>query len=282
MFEHRSTRRLAAVGLAPLLVAIVGSTAWSAPFVQADIDRNASGETAAGWTQMLAGADTIASLSKTFSGVAAADVNDGTFNVNINGFQTSGTATAAASLGSRSRSAPVYAGQTTPGATLRDFVFLPSTGVQGRAYMAVQFDSLTPNTTYAITVFSYENNSAQGTNWTLAAPSATVGYAVNPFPAHVNLADTGSNSIPTKNTGGAAPVNSTNLSAGTTFTVTTDAGGDVTLYAWGGNGVDGNTSTSGVNPYLDGFTVESVLVPEPVSIGAVAMGLLIRRRSPAR
>jgi hypothetical protein len=279
MSDHRP-RHVAAV-FASLAITTFASIASAASFLQVDIDRNASSETAVGWTQLLTGADTITNAAKTFSGLAAAEVDDGTFAVNISGFQTSGTSTAAISIGSRSRSAPVYAGQTTLGNALRDFVFVPSANVQGRAYMAVLFDGLTANTAYDITVFSYENNSAQGTNWTLAAPSASVGYAVNPFPTHVNLADTGSNSVPTRNTGGAAPVNVTNVSAGTTFSVTTDANGDVTLYAWGGNGVDGNTSTSGINPYLSGFTI--AVVPEPTSIaalGAASIGLFVRRRLP--
>jgi len=42
------------------------------------------------------------------------------------------------------------------------------------------------------------------------------------------------------------------------FSVTTDGSGNVTLYAWGGNGVDGNSGNTGINPYINGFTIESV------------------------
>lgn len=249
------------------------STSVASAAVLVDIDRNASGETAAGYTQMLTGADTIASMSKVFTGIAAADVDDGTFTVNINGFQTNGTTTAAASLGSRSRSAPTYAGLPAgTGAALRDFVFLPSANNQGRAYMAVSFVGLTANKTYEISVFSYDNNGVSATNWTTALPSVSIGYNTNPFPAHVNLTNSSGNVVPTKNTGGAAPTNTSNPSGGTTFTLTTDAGGNVTLYAWGGSGVDGANTSGSANPYLNAFTITPVVVPEPVSLGLLGLG----------
>jgi hypothetical protein len=68
-------------------------------------------------------------------------------------------------------------------------------------------------------------------------------------------------------------------SSGSTFTLTTNGSGNATLYAWGGNGVDGNSSSTGINPYINGFTIESV--PEPATCVLVGLGgtiLLIRRK----
>jgi hypothetical protein len=164
---------------------------------------------------------------------------------------------------------------------LADLVFDASTTAQGRDYMTLAFTGLTASTSYNITVFSYDNNGASATNWTtIAPPSSATGFASSiSFVAHKNLSNSGGNAIPTTNNGGASPTNVSNPSGGATFSVTTNGSGNVTLYAWGGNGVDGNTGNSGINPYINGFTIESV--PEPATFVLMALGgamLMVRRK----
>jgi len=227
------------------------------------------------------GASNFGAVSKTFSGIGAGDVDDGTFSATISAFTTNGTSTAAANtLGERNRSAPTYTGVTNAN-MLADLVFDASTTAQGRDYMTLAFTGLTASKSYNFTVFSYEDNGSSATNWTTSAPpGSSLGYGgTSTFVTHKNLSNSAGNAIPTTNNGGSSPTSVNNPSGGATFSVTTDGSGNVTLYAWGGNGVDGNSGNTGINPYINGFTIESV--PESATCILMVLGggmLLVRRK----
>jgi hypothetical protein len=268
------------------VVVLLSTTAvWATPILSVDVENNNSPVTAAGFTSWptLGTSGTVSSTSMIFSGISAANVDDGTFSATIAGWTTgAGGITSASTIASRTRSAPSFSGVTNAD-MLRDFVFNSSSGNQGRTYMTLAFTGLTASKAYNITVFSYDNNNGGGvaTNWTtIAPPSTSLGYSgAATFVAHTNLANAAANSIPTTNDGGSSPTNVNNPTGGATFSLTTDGSGNATLYAWGGNGVNGNTSNSGVNPYLNGFTIESV--PEPSTCILMALGgvvLLARRK----
>ncbi len=201
-------------------------------------------------------------------------MDDGTFTATVTGWSTaSGSTVATSTLGERNRSAPTYSGVTNAN-MLADLLFNASVNNQGRTYMTLALTGLTASKSYNISVFSYDNNGASATNWTtIAPPSTSLGYGGTPtFVAHTNISNSSGNTLPTTNHGGSSPTNTSDPSGGATFQVTTDGSGNVTLYAWGGNGVDGNTSSSGINPYLNGFTIESVAVPEPAASVLIVLG----------
>jgi hypothetical protein len=272
-------------GLLTFAIALgLASIAQATPFLSVDVEATSGSTTQAGftsWGVAAAGASSFGAVSKTFSGIGAGDVDDGTFSAAISAFTTSsGSTVAASTLGERNRSAPTYTGVTNAN-MLADLVFDASTTAQGRDYMTLAFTGLTASKSYNITVFSYDNNGSSATNWTtIAPPSSATGFAsATAFVAHTNLSNSTGNAIPTTNNGGSSPTNTNDPSGGATFNVTTDGSGNVTLYAWGGNGVNGNTGNSGINPYINGFTIESV--PEPAAFVLMALGgmiFLVRRR----
>jgi hypothetical protein len=262
---------------APLALAIVftiQSAARATPFLSVDIESTSGATTQAGftsWGVAAAGASNFSAVSKTFSGIGAGDVDDGTFAATVTGWSTtSGSTVATATLGERNRSAPTYSGATNTN-MLADLLFNAAVNNQGRTFMTLAFTGLTASKSYNVTVFSYDNNGASATNWTtIAPPSASLGYGgTSTFVAHTNITNSSGNTPPTTNNGGSSPTNTSDPSGSATFNITTDGSGNATLYAWGGNGVDGNTSSSGINPYLNGFAIESV--PEP---GACMLAVL--------
>jgi hypothetical protein len=264
----------ASLSLAILLA--VQSPARATPFLSVDVESTSGATTQAGftsWGVAAAGASNFSAVSKTFSGIGTGDVDDGTFTATVTGWSTtSGSTVATSTLGERNRSVPTYSGVTNAN-LLADLLFNSSVNNQGRTFMTLAFTGLTASKPYNITVFSYDNTSASATNWTtIAPPSTSLGYgAMSTFVAHTNISNSAGNTSPTTNNGGSAPVNTSDPSGSATFQVTTDGSGNVTLYAWGGNGVDGNTSSSGINPYLNGFTIESA-VPEPAACALIALG----------
>ena len=271
---------LGRLSLAMAVVLALPTAALATIFVSVDIQPPLAngGVTQTDWTPWNLATAQSNTFSQTFSGLPAVHVGmDGAFTVNLRAYHANGTSTSLGGSNSLTRRSntehpfqtPTYTGNQNPD-MLRDGVnfnpFSAGGGNQGRSYLEVEFVGLLPNTNYDITVFSYQGGGGSQANWTVASPSPSVGFNTNPFPAHVNLSNSsGSGNIPTTNTGtGSSTTN--NPSAGTTFvSVLTNASGNASLYAWGGNGLNGDNGNAEFG--FNGFTIASVAaIPEASSL----------------
>ncbi len=139
------------------------------------------------------------------------------------------------------------------GLMYKDFVFVAAGGNQGRATLGVSVSGLTPNTTYQVAAYAFDNNGSGGqTNFTASVPADT-GFSFSNFPPHESVIwtspfdeyGTGNNTPPPP----------------AIFEITTSPLGIGSFYAWGGDGVSGNAIAT--STYLNGFSISSIETDMP-------------------